>query len=157
VLLFFVIVAGLGAGFAILGREPEQAPRPRWKVGETVDVDVTLVKEDRQDLACSSADAVAGKHCGFEAANKPWSKGASADATLLRPYATVDHANFAAAGMWDNPTLAADKIPSARFVMKCKFKVEGMIKLAVRWHENEPWSGQNEWPAGSVSDCKLGP
>src|SRR5262249_30097501 len=84
--LSFGIVAGLGAGFAVLGRDPEPQARPKWKVGDTVDVDVTLVKEDRQDLACASADEVAGKHCGFEAANKPWTKGASTEDKVLRPY-----------------------------------------------------------------------
>ena len=91
-LLFFVIVIGLGVGFAILGKEqPPQAARPKWKAGEVVDVDITLVSTDRTDLACASTEQVAGKHCAFEAANKPWSKGGSADEkAILKPYTTTD-------------------------------------------------------------------
>ena len=75
-ILFFVIVAGLGLGFYFLGRNNENtAPTVSWKEGQTVDVEVTLVKTDGTDLACASADEVAGRHCAFEAENKPWTKG----------------------------------------------------------------------------------
>lgn len=158
-LLFVVIVGGIAAGFAILGREQGQHPStPKWAVGQTVDVEITLVKNDRQDLSCASGDEIGGKHCAFEAQNKPWSKGDNGDdKKLLKPYTTTDRVQFTAAGLWSDPALAADKLPPSRFSVKCKYKVEGMLKnVAVRWEPTGQWYPGNEWYAGSVSDCKVG-
>jgi hypothetical protein len=159
VLLFFVIVIGLGAGFAILGREPtaEQA-KPKWTVGQTVDVEVTLVRSDRQDLACAAADEVGGKHCAFEAANKAWSKGGDPndDKVTLKPYTTTDRMQFVAAGLWSDPGLSPDKLPATRFSAKCKLKVEGTMKnVGVRWEQTGQWYPQDGWFAGSISSCSL--
>jgi hypothetical protein len=158
VLLFFVIVIGLGVGFMVLGRETTQEQaKPKWSAGQTVDVEITLVRTDRQDLACAAADEVAGKHCAFEAANKPWSKGdAIDDRKVLKPYTTTEHIQFTAAGLWSDPAMAADKLPATRFSVKCKYKVEGNIKnMSVRWEQTGQWFPNNEWYAGTVSDCKI--
>ena len=88
--MFFVIVVGLAAGFALLNREPT-TPVVKWKTGETVDVEITLVKSDQKDLACASAEEIAGMHCAFETTTKPWSKGSVGDdKKLLKPYTTID-------------------------------------------------------------------
>jgi len=155
-ILFVVIIGGLAAGFAILGRDEQQAPaKPKWSVGQTVDVEITLVKSDKTDLACSSTEEIAGRHCGFEAMNKPWSKGGAEDKLLLKPYTTTDRIQFAAAGVWSDPALATS-VPGSRFSLKCKYKVEGSLKnLAVRWDPAGQWFPQTDWFAGSVSACKV--
>ena len=160
-ILFVVIIGGLAAGFALLGREqpPAGAVKPKWTVGQTVDVDITLVKNDRTELSCASPEELGGKHCAFEAVNKPWSKGDNNDdAKLLKPYTTTDRIQFTAAGVWSQPALAGDKLPATRFSLKCKFKVEGTLKnLSVRWDHAGQWFPNNEWFAGAVSDCKIVP
>lgn len=159
-LLFVIIVGGLAAGFAILGREEQMMPaKPKWAVGQSPEVEITLVKNDKQDLACSSPDEVAGLHCAFEANNKPWSKGDNADdKKVLRPYTTTEHIQFTAAGLWSDPALAPDKLPATRFSVKCKYKVEGNLKtLGVRWEQTGQWFANGDWYAGSVSDCKIVP
>jgi hypothetical protein len=158
-ILFVVIIGGLAAGFAILGREEQVGPpKPKWTTGQTVDVEITLVKNDRQDLACASANEIGGKHCAFEANNKAWSKGDNTDdKKVLKPYTTTDRVQFTAAGLWSEPALAPAKLPGSRFSVKCKYKVEGMLKnVSVRWESTGQWYPGNEWYAGSVSDCKLG-
>jgi hypothetical protein len=156
-----VAVVGLGAGFAILGREsPTEQTKPKWTVGQVVDIEVTLVRSDRQDLACAAPDDIGGKHCAFEAANKPWSKGGDVndDKKLLKPYTTVEHVQFTAAGLWSDPALAADKLPATRFSVKCKYKVEGTLKsVEVRWEQTGQWYPNGGWYAGTVSDCKIAP
>jgi hypothetical protein len=159
-ILFVLIIGGLAVGFAMLGREEQQAPPTmKWKVGETTDVEITLVKNDRNELACAAADEIGGKHCAFESNTKPWSKGdLNDDKKLLKPYTTTDRAQFVAAGVWSEPALAADKIPASRFSLKCKFKVEGKLKnMSVRWEQTGQWYPNNEWFAGAVSDCKVVP
>jgi len=160
VVVFVGCVVMLGVGFAILGREsPPRAARPKWKVGETTQVEITLVSGDRADVACASTAEVAGKHCAFEAPGKAWSRGSSADdKTLLRPYTTVDQVNLTAAGLWSEPALAPDKLPTKRFTVKCTYEVEGTLdKLGVRWRDGEQFFPNSEWYAGSVSDCKVAP
>jgi hypothetical protein len=158
VMLFFVIVIGLGAGFAILGKEtPVEVAKPKWKVGETADVEITLVRSDRQDLACASTEEIGGKHCAFEAMSKPWSKGNSTDdKQILKPYTTSDRIQFTAAGLWADPAMAPDKLPATRFTVKCKYKIEGKLPtVGVRWEATGQWYPNTDWYAGSVSDCKL--
>jgi hypothetical protein len=159
-ILFGLIIGGLAVAFAILGREEQQGPaRPKWKAGDTPEVEITLVRNDKQELSCASADEMGGKHCAFEAMNKPWSKGDSADdKKLLKPYTTTDRVQFVAAGVWSEPALAPDKIPATRFSLKCKLKVEGTLKsVAVRWESTGQWFPGTDWYAGSVSDCKITP
>jgi len=157
-LMFVVIVGGLAAAFALLGQETNgPTAAPKWKAGQSVDVEITLVASDKNDLACASATEMAGKHCGFEAKNKPWSKGsATDDKAVLRPYTTVDRVQFLAAGVWSQPTLSGT-LPPARFSIKCKFTVDGQMSgSAVRWESSGPWYDRNDsLYVGSVSDCKL--
>jgi hypothetical protein len=161
VALFFFIVILLGTGFAILGREaPQEVAKPKWKVGDVNEVEITLVRSDRQDLACAANDEINGKHCAFEAQNKPWSKGGDPndDRTIFKPYTTMDRVQFVGAGLWVDPGMAPDKLPATRFQVKCKYKVEGSIKnVGVRWEQTGQWYQQPDWYAGSLSDCKLTP
>lgn len=160
--LFIVIVGGLAMAFWLLGQEQGGAgpAQPKWKVKDTVDVEITLIAQDRRSLACASADEIEGRHCLFEAQNKVWSKGGDPndDKKLLRPYTTTNGIQFVAAGLWSEPALAdASKLPRSRFAVKCKYTVEGKLKRpAVRWNEEGPWHAQNnEWYSGTVSDCSL--
>jgi len=156
-LMFVFIVGGLAAAFALLGQESTTPPSaPKWKQGQQVDVEITLVSTDKADLSCAAAQEVAGKHCAFESKNKAWSKGSNDDPNLLKPYTTVDRIQFLAAGLWSQPALSGT-LPPSRFSVKCKYKVEGQITgSAVRWNNSGPWYDQgNPIYAGSLSDCKI--
>lgn len=155
--LFVIIVGGLAAAFALLGQESSSGPAaPKWKTGDTADLELTLVADDKKNLACGAADEIAGAHCAFEAQAKPWSKGDSADdKKLLKPYTTVDHVQILAAGLWSDPAMAGT-LPATRFSVKCKYKVEGKMKAAsIRWASDGPWYDSKDLYAGSISSCKL--
>jgi hypothetical protein len=156
-ILFVVIVAGLAAAFALLGQESSTGPAaPKWKVGDSPDLDLTLVADDKKNLACAAPDEIGGAHCAFEAQAKPWSKGDSADdKKLLKPYTTVDHVQVLASGLWSDPALTGT-LPSARFSVKCKYKVEGKVKSSwMRWDIGGNWNEVKDIYAGSISGCKL--
>ena len=129
-----------------------------WAVGSEQSVDVTLVQHDRNALACASSEEIAGKHCQFEAQNKPWSKGGPGDDKVqYKPYRLAGSNDpVLIAGLWSQPALASG-LPTDRFTAKCKLKVEGKIKKpAVRWHTADPWFDEPfDWPAGSVSNCTV--
>lgn len=159
-IVFVVVLGALAAGFAYLGKDsgPQVVKAPKWKTGETVDVEITLVAKDATELACASPDEVAGKHCAFEAQGKAWTKGPSTDdKTLLKPYTTTNRIQFAAAGLWSEPALSGANLPKNRFSVKCKYKVEGELKKpAIRWASDGPWyPADKEWYAGTVSGCEL--
>ena len=51
------------------------------------------------------------------------------------------------------------KLPSTRFSVKCKYKVDGVAKKsAVRWNNDGPWYPRNDdLHTGALSSCKLTP
>lgn len=158
--LFVVVVGTLAAGFALLGQERGAAgpSGPSWKVGDKVDVEITLVASDKKELGCAAVDEVAGRHCGNETSTKPWTKSDNTDdKKILRPYTSTDNVQFVAAGLWSEPALAGT-LPATRFTVKCKYTVEGKIK-APTFHWESGWEGQPraEMLSGVVTDCKLLP
>jgi hypothetical protein len=160
--LFVLIIGTLGVALWVLGKDEggSGVAQPKWTVGQKVDVEVTLVHTDQQDLACASADELAGRHCGFEAKNKPWSKGdVKDDKLLLKPYTTTDRIQFLAAGLWSDTGMTKAPLPRTRFTVKCKYTVDGKIKKpGVRWAGDGPWYDQpGDWYAGSLSDCVITP
>jgi hypothetical protein len=162
VLLFIVVVGGLAAGFALLGREQGGAGRAAnaaWKTGQTVDVEITLVKQDREELMCAAAQEINGRRCAQERANKPWGTPSSADdKKLLKPYTTTNGAELLAAGLWSEPSMTTN-LPPTRFSVKCKFTVEGIVKApAIRWASDRPfYDSPSDWPAGAVTGCTVIP
>ncbi len=158
VTLFAVVVFGLGAGFYFLGKSEAGGDRnvPKWKVGQEVQVDITLDPRDDAKLACASGVEIGGKRCEFSSKTQKVEP-APADAALLKPYTTTDGVQFLAAGLWSHPELAQGKRPVDRFTVRCKLKVEGMVKApAVRWDVGAAWGERpNDWYAGAVSGCTL--
>jgi len=170
--LLVLIVGGVLVSFAISkgGDEPahgkraapaREAPPPAsWKEGEQVDVELTVLPEDKENLACASTLDVAGRHCGFENATTPWSKpseaGTDDDKHLLKPYATTGRERLLAAGLWSEPALAAN-LPPKRFSVKCKYTIEGRVKGPnIRWGKSGPWKQMgNDWFAGVLSGCTV--
>lgn len=158
--MFVVVVGVLAVGFALLGQERGggAAKGPSWKVGQTVDLEVTLVASDKRELSCASTEEINGRHCAFEAPSKAWSKDTSQDdKKTLRPYTSTDNVQFVAAGLWSEPALA-NNLPASRFSVKCKYTVEGKLK-APTFHWESGWEGQprGEMFAGILSGCTLKP
>ena len=158
--LFVVVVGVLAVGFALLGQERGGGgPKgPAWKAGQTVDLEITLVAGDKKELSCASSEEIAGRHCGFEAPSKPWSKDPSQDdKKTYRPYTSTDNVQFVAAGLWSEPALSGN-LPASRFTVKCKYTVDGKLK-APTFHWESGWEGQprGEIFAGLLSGCTLVP
>jgi hypothetical protein len=158
-ILFLIILGGLGAAFLFLSPpDGGPAPAPKWNNGQVIDVEITLVHTDSKDLACASTEEIAGRKCEFETQTKPRPKaeGDDADKKLLKPYTTTDRVQFLAAGMWSDPALK-NKLPTARFSVKCKYTVEGKIKQpGIRW-STEWYTPGGDWYAGIVSGCSVVP
>ncbi len=159
VVVFVAVLLVLTSGFWLLSGFDSGLDKPviKWRVGQTADIDITLVKDDAVELGCASSQEFGGKKCEF--GTKSDKNQGLTDATMLKPYTTVDGVNFVAAGLWSQPALDKSKLPNDRFSVHCKFKVEGMMKTPlIRWKQSAAWGEKKEdWYAGSLSDCKLNP
>lgn len=169
VILFGGLVVLLLAAFGLLGNRDQGGPTnaPKWKLNEPVDVEITLVQTDANDLGCAMEGDVAGLHCAYTAPN---AKNAAAGATsrdddkLLQPYATTNHQNFFAAAVWTQAdtkdAVELDKkikaLPNPRFTLACKFTPRGRAKAAkVQWKPGTEWGDGSGWYVGDVKDCRL--
>jgi hypothetical protein len=159
VTVFFVVMVALAAGFWVLASfdNPFGGGGPKWKVGQTATVELTLDPADDTKLSCASDAEVAGKRCEYESKSKRHEQKLE-DGALLRPYSLADgSARLLAAGVWSAPEIEKSVRPKDRFTLKCQFKIEGKVTApAVRWDVSGPWNEKAEdWFAGAVSDCKL--
>lgn len=168
VILFGGLVVLLLAAFGVLGSRNNGGPQnaPRWKLNEPVDVEITLVATDANDLNCAMEGEIGGLHCGFTSGNarNAAARGSRDDAKLLQPYSTTNRQNFLAAGLWMQPELKdaaeLDKrvkaMQNPRFAVNCKFTPRGKAKSAkVQWKAGADWGPGDGWYVGDVKDCKL--
>jgi hypothetical protein len=158
------IMGALVIAFAT-SSEPEPAkaaapapakPTKPWKVGEKVEVRITVLPTDGENLACASEQEIAGKHCAFKTTTTPRDDASADDKILLKPYSTTGKERLIAAGLWSDPGLRG-KLPSSRFTVQCTFSIEGSIKApGVRWGKTSPWRDmKNDWFAGTLSGCEI--
>jgi len=158
VVTFTLVLGGLFALFFLLGNaeSPFNNSGPKWRIGQTVSVDLTLDPSDDTKLSCAAKTDIGGKHCEYEDKTTKYA-GALKDETQLRPYTTLDGQHLLAAGVWSSPEIEKAKRPTGRFTLKCDFKVEGKINApAIRWDFAGMWNEKNEeWFAGIVTSCKL--
>ncbi|MBL8743075.1 MAG: hypothetical protein JNK04_18325 [Myxococcales bacterium] len=155
---FTLVLGGLFVLFFVLGNaeSPFSNQAPKWRIGQTVPVDLTLDPSDDTKLSCAAKTEIGGKRCEYEDKTTKFA-GALKDETMMRPYTTLDGQHLLAAGVWSAPELEKAKRPTGRFTVRCDFKVEGKVNApAIRWDFAGAWNEKNEeWFAGSASNCKL--
>ena len=126
-----------------------------WRVGSTRAVELTLVRTDRQNLACASDVNVGGLHCGFRR-----DLGAVAaspeDPRVLQPYNTVGNELLLGAGLWTSADMKGP-LPAARFTVVCNYHIEGLTRsAAIRFAVGAPFAPVgNTVTLGSLTDCVL--
>jgi hypothetical protein len=127
-----------------------------WSVGSTQPVQLTLVREDKANLACASDQVIAGLHCAYR---RDWNAaGASGpdDSHVLQPYNTVGSELLLGAGLWTAADLKKP-LPATRFTVVCNYHIEGVAKsAAIRFDPAAPFvPAGKSLTAGTLSDCTL--
>lgn len=127
-----------------------------WQIGGTHLVEITLVREDRQLLACASPVSVEGLRCGFTAPNRPVAPSRALAPGDLQPYNTVKHELFLGAGLWHSPKMQGP-LPAQRFTVVCNLHVVGTMKSAsLRWAADGPFGPLNSpVPVGRLDNCEI--
>lgn len=156
---FMTILVVLAAGFWFLGTAESpfgKQGQPKWKIGDTIAIVLTLDPKDDDNLACASDANIGGKRCEFKSKTEK-TDGKLDDATTLKPYKTTADEPLLAAGVWSSPEIAKGKRPNGRFNYKCQFKVEAKVQRPqVRWSAMGQFGDQEvDWFAGSVSNCVV--
>ena len=158
VVTFSLVLGGLFVMFFLLGNaeSPFSNQGPKWRIGQTVPVDLTLDPSDDTKLSCAAKTEIGGKRCEYEDKTTKFA-GPLKDDTMMRPYTTLDGQHLLAAGVWSAPEMEKGKRPTGRFTVRCDFKVEGKVNApAIRWDFAGAWNEKNEeWFAGSATNCKL--
>jgi hypothetical protein len=127
-------------------------------LGATRSVELTLVREDRENLACASNVVLEGLHCAYRASGTRVEPEGTDDRLVLRPYYTVDHVPLLGSGLWSSPGMRGP-LPDKRFTVVCNYHVLGAIKsVRLRWATGGAFGppGQSP-PVGTLSGCVIPP
>jgi hypothetical protein len=123
-----------------------------WRLGGTHLVELTVVPQDRERLACASDGHFDAVRCGFGADKKPV---ATPVESTLSPYKTVGNDTVLGAGLWTSPGLS--KLPRGRFTVVCNFHVLGVLKsVATRWDKDGAFQREKHGlPVGRFENCAI--
>ena len=156
-LSLFLVSFGVWAIFAWIDYGKRYAPTgDGWYAGGTRSLEVTLVREDRENLDCASDVVLEGLHCAYRADQQPFDPAGTPDPVRLRPYNTVDNVPFLGAGLWSSPGLPAS-LPSDRFTVTCNYRMVSTLKsVTMRWSAGGAFApAKNTIPVGLLSDCVI--
>ena len=157
-----LFVIGVGVWLLLAGRAYRRdysGAGVAWHRGAKNFVELTLVRDDRSNLACASDVTMQGLRCGFGANQRPEpSLRADDDRSVLRPYNTVNGELFLGAGLWD--TLAPQgALPPGRFTVTCDLEIVGAVRsVALRWSPGGRFDAATKTLAvGTLRDCAIPP
>jgi len=127
-----------------------------WHLGESRLIEVTVVRDDKERLACSSDVVIDGLHCGHHSNGQPFEAHTQADSHVLSPFNTVKNELFLGAGLWTSPVLHGS-LPSERFTVTCHYKKIGDVQSAgLRWALTEPFdTAKQSLALGTLTDCVI--
>ena len=152
-----VIAVVLGLVFAWTGYSGKYAQVTEgWHLGQTKLIEVTVVREDKGRLACSSDVVTEGVHCAYRVNGQPFEAHTQDDAHVLSPFNTIKNELFLGAGLWTSPALQGP-LPTERFTVACNYKVLGVVKsVGLRWAANGSFDPvKQSVTVGSLADCVL--
>jgi hypothetical protein len=127
-----------------------------WHLGSTKMIEITLVREDKEGLACSSDLDFEGNRCLFGSGGRALGESGPDEKHTLRPYNTVRNELFVGAGLWSSPGLPKE-LPKERFSVVCNYRVLGVAKsMALRWGPKASFDPLKHSVAiGTLSDCVI--
>lgn len=127
-----------------------------FRIGGARFVEITLIREDLQNLACASELRTGALRCGFDGSKQRVD--GLREVETLRPYNTVKSELLLAAGLWSELGDPA-ALPSARFTVVCNYHVTGVLRsAALRWSPTGSFDRLDRTvPVGFVTNCQIPP
>jgi hypothetical protein len=127
-----------------------------WHLGGTKMIEITLIRDDRKNLACASDKTFGPVRCGYHLNGQPAGASAAEDPNVLQPFNTIKNELFLAAGLWQSPILIGT-LPAERFTVVCNYHVVGVLKaVSLRWSPTGNFNPVDQSVAvGTLSDCVV--
>jgi hypothetical protein len=127
-----------------------------WSIGNTKMIEITLVRDDKEGLACSSNLDFGGVRCGYAANGTPLGDKGPSPSQLLQPFNTVKNELFLGAGLWASKGLPKT-LPTERFTVVCNYRVIGVARsMALRWGQKASFDPLKHSAAvGTLNDCVI--
>jgi hypothetical protein len=127
-----------------------------WRVGSTRVVELTLVKEDKRNLACASDQEIAGLRCSHRRDLQVSSPSLPDNRQVLQPYNTVGNELLLGAGLWSSPDLK-EPLPQSRFTVICNYHIKGVMKSAsIRFDPTAAFAPVGKTvTVGTLTECTL--
>ncbi len=172
----FVAVTGLLSAYYLwstMGEAARARAKPvevtpaELKVGQVVDIAITLISADSIGLSCGSDQAVDGARCAFKQSGERQTEPIKPE-DVIAPYMTSDNVLVMVPGLFTQPVLkkrVEDEPPTKftreemevrRFVTTCKFKpVDRLKNFKVRWQPTAGWGDKDSAWVGRVTDCRM--
>jgi hypothetical protein len=154
---FFLIGLGVYLIFAFSSYREEYAQATdTWRLGGTRMVELTLVKEDLQNLSCASDQIRDGLHCGYHGDLSADGLASAKSPQVLQPYNTARNELLLGAGLWSSPAMK-DGLPADRFTVICNYHVVGVMKaVSLRWSPTGTFSPVTQSvTVGTLTECVL--
>jgi len=157
-LLSFCLI-GFGLWLVSAGKSYREAyvnKTQGWRVGSSHSVEITLVKEDKPNLACASDRTLAGLNCEYATDGTPRASASADRSQILQPYNTIDNTLLFGAGLWTSADLQGE-LPAARFSVTCNYNIRGLAKTAsIRFSSTAAFSPlQQAVTVGTLTDCVI--
>jgi hypothetical protein len=157
-----LLAVGLGVWLLLAGaayRRNYSASGAAWHRGAHNFVEITLVRDDRDNLACAADAELDGVHCGFGGDRQPHRLNTGAgDPRVLSPYNTLGGELLLGAGLWTSPALRGE-LPAQRFTVVCDYEIVGALRtVALRWSPSGEFTRvERSVPVGPLRDCAIPP
>jgi hypothetical protein len=137
-------------------REKYAQAKEGWHVGVTRMVELTLVSDDKRNLACASDQVIAGLRCGYRGDLREAGPLSPGDPQILQPYNTTTNDLLLGARLWSSSDLK-EPLPQSRFTVVCNYHIEGVMKSAsIRFDLKGPFGPLGAAvPVGALTDCVI--
>jgi hypothetical protein len=160
-LLSFLSLFLIGFGVWVVSaggryREEYAQATQGWRVGSIRSVDLTVVKDDRHNLACASDQVIEGLHCGFRSDLREAGPASSDNSQILQPLNTVGNELLLGAGLWNSSDFK-NALPQARFTVICNYTIKGVMKSAlIRFDPAASFNPVGKTvTVGTLTDCMI--
>jgi hypothetical protein len=158
--VFVLLCAGVGLWLVLawMGYKEKYTQQTEgWRLGSTRMLEVTLIREDKKNLACASDKSFGDVHCGYHRNGTALGPKPEDDPHILQPFNTVKNELFLAAGLWQAKVLQGTALPKDRFTVVCNYHVVGVLKdVALRWSPTGSFNPVDQSvAAGTLSDCVI--
>jgi hypothetical protein len=154
---FLCIGVALWLVFAWTGYKEKYSQQAEgWYLGSTKMIEITLIREDKKNLACASDKEFVGLHCGYHANTQSWGSTPETDPHVLQPFNTIKNELFLGAGLWQSSILSGT-LPAERFTVVCNYHVAGVLKaVSLRWSPTGNFGPVDQSVAvGALTDCVI--